>query len=133
MVQIELVLYGTDWWCLYETSNINSFIWIDRIYDPRMNWVWWPVFEHQLVFFFLQMMEVTIVNTNRNSANDMIFLPNDLQSYYIVLVHHLYALTLCMSEMLNIWIIVIIPFHVMEHTELFQWWYHKYELLNWSE
>ena len=32
------------------------------------------------------MMEVTIVNTNRNSANDMIFLPNpnDLQSYYIV-------------------------------------------------
>jgi len=52
-------------------------------------------------------MDVTIVTTTEIvHANDMIFLPNLMicshNIMYIVLVHHLYALTLCMSEMLNI-------------------------------
>jgi len=130
---IELVLYGTEWWCLYETSNINLF-WYDTHvlieYDGLSLNISWSSFP--------QMMDVTIVTTTEIvHANDMISLPNpnDLQSYYIVysthffyfflllmicshtilyivLVHHLYALTLCMSEMLNIRIIV------MEHNML---------------
>jgi hypothetical protein len=44
-----------------------------------------------------------------NSLHERNVLPNDLQSYYIALVYHLYALTLCMSVMLNIWIIVDHP------------------------
>ena len=85
---IELVLYGTEWWCLYETSNINSF-WYDTHvlieYDGLSLNISWSSFP--------QMMDVTIVTTTEIvHANDMISLPNpnDLQSYYIVYRTHFF-------------------------------------------